>query len=173
MGRCNRCDHRWRGHWSCSRRCDWRSRRRSGRHPGWRSDPGGSGCALRSAATWRLSLCALGRDAWFLLQPLYRARLRSSRNSPWRVDSRCGRRPAFPKTLNGCRRLEIAFDRSVRLRLKSVHERLSLFSHFQQFWPRTVVILARQFACGVKSHVGSHVLIGRCMVQRVAWSLVL
>jgi hypothetical protein len=29
MGRCHRGDHRRRGDWSCSRRVDWRSRRRA------------------------------------------------------------------------------------------------------------------------------------------------
>ncbi len=43
----------------------------------------GSSCALRSAATRRLSIRALGRHAGALLQPLHRARLRSSRRSAW------------------------------------------------------------------------------------------
>ena len=108
LGRCDWRNHRWCGHWSRSWRGDWRSRRRSGWRFNGRSNPRRSSCTLWSAAARRLSICALGRNAWFLSQPLYRARVRSSRSPPGWADSRCRYRPAFPQTVTDFRRSPVS-----------------------------------------------------------------
>ncbi len=93
------CNYRWPGHWPSTWRSDWR--RCWGRD--WctnRSrDPGRSRPRLWSAASRRLSICAIRRRSRVISQPLYWTRLRSARCSARRIDSRCRYGTTLPATL--------------------------------------------------------------------------